>query len=484
MVNIMNKTMIILCAAVSAAFLAAGFITGWLVFSRNGSDTEENISKTSETGSAFESELIAPVVTAHPGSVYDPGTDIDVPVMTANWYSDYEKVHGIVTEAKTLSASYEDKADEAYEYVCGALSEAGALSRYLKYIDRISVTVSGAVYGAHDAESESPIGGGKGYKDIYTTGDYIVRTKSELIDACNKADAGQVIFIPSGVVIDISDIPKSVAGFSLSVHAGVIIASDRGYVREDGTVSTGAKIVTYSTEFKAIYLNRGARMTGLTIDGYDPDQHLMHHARAFSGANAPGSSVYYKLPTVSRYGIRIVGKGVEIDNCEISGFGYAAIMIDKDVKDAYVHHCYIHHNQLQGHGYGVEHYDGATSVVEYNLFNYNRHSIAATGAPVTGYIARYNVDMGDSLGHVFDIHGGANRGDGTTIAGTYCDIYNNTFLSDADPYLLRGTPQEYQNFHRNVCFKEYAEYNTARLVGVRVKVYDNIFGIEELKVKP
>ena len=84
--------------------------------------------------------------------------------------------------------------------------------------------------------------------------------------------------------------------------------------------------------------------------------------------------------------------------------------------------------------------------------------------------------MGDSLEHCFDIHGGADRGDGTDIAGTYCEMYNNTFLTDEYPYWLRGVPEDYQIFYHNVCIKNYDFYSKTYLINKRATLYDNIFG--------
>ena len=89
-------------------------------------------------------------------------------------------------------------------------------------------------------------------------------------------------------------------------------------------------------------------------------------------------------------------------------------------------HCFIHHNQYQGLGYGVC-LDEAETLIEGNLFDANRHSIAGTGRSGSGYEARHNVEMGRSLGHCFDMHGGRDRQDGTDVAGGWMHIHHNTF---------------------------------------------------------
>ena len=263
----------------------------------------------------------------------------------------------------------------------------------------------------------------------------------------------------------------------LSPLGGVTLASDRGRKRDDGSVSAGALIINASEKDSPITACKGSRITGITLDGTNYGTHSAHHVRSFRAENSRGSGYYYSLPLVSTTGITVNGDGAEIDNCELAGFGASAVIISGGYKDIHVHHCYIHHNQTNGLGYGVCHGGNSTSVIEYNLFNYNRHSIAATGAPVTGYIARYNIEMGNSVEHCFDIHGGSDRGDGTNTAGTYCEMYNNTFLNSNEPYWLRGVPEDHQYFYHNICYESYPTYDESHLKGENVRIWDNIFGI-------
>jgi len=412
---------------------------------------------------------------AYPAEAVDYGYQFVPNIVSDLWYGDNEQVMNILKgQKKTVlsgKASYSTVADQINK----AITLQGSFSRYYNYERDLSIELDGVKYGAYVEEGDAPIGGGSGYKDIFTTGDYIVGTLTELTDALEKAQSGEVIFLKGDAAIDISSLVMN--GKYLDVREGVTLASNRGYVYEDGKVATGGKIYSSSMKNKAIYASEGSRISGLILAGGDPNQHLEHHKRAFSVPNAPGHSYYYKLTSVQTDGIYVVGNNVTIDNCEIAGFGHGAIFIKQEMKNLHVTHCYIHHNQANGLGYGISHHDGTESVIEYCLFNYNRHSIAATGAPTTGYIARFNVEMGSSLGHCFDIHGGSDRKDGTNIAGTYCEMYNNTFLADTNPYTLRGVPEDYQEFYHNVCVNEYNRYNTSRLIGTNVSIYDNIFGI-------
>jgi hypothetical protein len=80
-----------------------------------------------------------------------------------------------------------------------------------------------------------------------------------------------------------------------------------------------------------------------------------------------------------------------------------------------IHNNFIHHCQYNGLGNGICH-DQAFSLVECNVFNWNRCPIAGTGVPESGYEARNNVQLETGLIFHFEMHGGEARGDGTDIA--------------------------------------------------------------------
>ncbi|MBT5900817.1 MAG: hypothetical protein HOH58_01770, partial [Opitutaceae bacterium] len=90
-----------------------------------------------------------------------------------------------------------------------------------------------------------------------------------------------------------------------------------------------------------------------------------------------------------------------------------------------------------------------TQPIEHNRFDWNRHSIAGTGAAGSGYVARHNIELGTSLSHCFDIHGGRDRRDGTDIAGRSIEIHHNTFRAPETPIVIRGVPQESCRVHHN-----------------------------------
>lgn len=163
------------------------------------------------------------------------------------------------------------------------------------------------------------------------------------------------------------------------------------------------------------------------------------------------------------------------------GAGYRDVVTggDHEAKDLdslrhQIHHNFIHHCQYNGLGYGVT-VDQASALIEYNLFDWNRHSLAGTGRPGSGYIARHNVELGVSLSHCFDMHGGRDRKDGTDVAGTSIEIYNNTFRAPETPVVIRGVPEEKCDVYRN-WFPRHAGPEQAVRAAARTNVFDNLYG--------
>jgi len=339
-----------------------------------------------------------------------------------------------------------------------------------------SVTLDGEIYGAQ-ADDIGPIGGGKGYTRIVTEGDFVVKNLDELIDALAKAKAGQVVFIPGETEIDCTSLVY-IDKLVLKIPAGVTLAGNRG---EDG--SAGALIYSDALDTNPLMQTLGpkVRITGLRIRGPNPKRYLDHHRRSFSerlpNGKIRGRTYYYKLP-ISR-GIETEHSGLEIDNCEISGFSSAGVFLAKG-GDHHIHHNCIHHCQYQGLGYGVCH-NVSTSLIERNLFDWNRHSIAGTGRSVSGYVARHNVELGTSLGHCFDMHGKPVKG--TVIAGTTIRIHNNTFRAPATPAFIRGAPEDVCEVFQN-WFPRHESPDQAVRHGKNTVVRDNAYGTEPAKVIP
>ncbi len=329
------------------------------------------------------------------------------------------------------------------------------------------IEIDGAVYGAKP-DDRGPIGGGNGHSNIITKGDYTVSDLDALLDALSKAKAGEIIFIPDDTVIDLTA-RIYIDQLALEIPEGVTLAGNRGHGKSEGALLTSDALKT-SEMIRAD--GPDVRVTGLRIQGPNPKRYLDHHRRAF-GRGGAGSSYYYKLPTSN--GVATGHPRLEVDNCEISGFSHAGVDL-RTAQGHHVHHNYIHHCQYQGLGYGVCH-NTASSLIEYNLFDWNRHSIAGTGRPGNSYVARHNVELGVSLSHCFDMHGGRDRKDGTDIAGTSIEIYNNTFRAPQTPVVIRCVPEEKCDVHHNWFLKHRDAAQAVRSSG-KTRVYDNVYASE------
>ncbi len=329
--------------------------------------------------------------------------------------------------------------------------------------------LNGKIYGAKPDE-RGPIGGGAGYNDTFGGGDYLVENLDGLIEALAKARAGQVIFIPAETQIDLTT-RIYIEELELIVPEGVTIAGERG---RNG--SKGALLTSDALKTPFIFKIGGpeVRITGLRIQGPNPKRYVDHHTRSF-GEEGLGREYYYKFPTSMC--ITTEFPRLEVDNCELSAFVRAIALFKGD--DHHIHHNYIHHCQYKGLGYGTS-LAVASALFEYNLFDSNRHSLAGTGSPGCGYVARHNVELGTSLSHCFDMHGGRDRKDGTTIAGTLIEIYNNTFRSTERAVGIRGEPEE-KCVIRNNWITQHSGAKTAVLAEERTDVFDNIYGEHPVK---
>ncbi|MFW6158550.1 MAG: right-handed parallel beta-helix repeat-containing protein [Planctomycetota bacterium] len=327
------------------------------------------------------------------------------------------------------------------------------------------VKIGDTVYGAKPDEC-GPIGGGNGYRNVVTKGDYTVEDLDGLLAALEKAKAGQVVFIPGERTIDLTA-RIYIEELVLEIPEGVTLAGNRGHKG-----SKGAQLTSDALKTPVMIRPTGpdVRVTGLRLRGPNPKRYIEHHRRSF-GRGGKGRTYYYKLPTSN--GIRTDHSRLEVDNCEISGWSHAGVDLRKGDGHK-VHHCYIHHCQYQGLGYGVCH-NVASSVIERNLFDRNRHSIAGTGRPGCGYVARHNVELGVSLSHCFDMHGGRDRKDGTNIAGTSIEVHNNTFRAPQTPVVIRGVPQETCLVHHNWFVKHRSAERAVR-AGAKTTVKDNACG--------
>jgi len=300
-------------------------------------------------------------------------------------------------------------------------------------------------FGCEANPTGDPIGGGEGYRDILTTGDFIVKTTDEFVAALKQATPGQVIYVPDGVEIDLS------AHNTLAIPAGVTLAGSRG---ADG--SEGARIFT-TRKSGRMFVAAGddVRLTGLRFEG------------PYGGSERVAHSAYF---------LSIGDYGTEVDNCEIYNFNVAAIGVGRGATNVQIHHNFIHHSQRSGLGYGVSTSSSDVHIIA-NKFDYCRHHIASSGSPGSGYEAAWNLILPNATSHHFDMHGGRDRGDSTDIAGDWMHVHHNTFQSTHRHVAIRGVPSDGAEIHHNWFANPAAKSVSS---GGNTRVYRNVYGPEKI----
>jgi hypothetical protein len=93
-------------------------------------------------------------------------------------------------------------------------------------------------------------------------------------------------------------------------------------------------------------------------------------------------------------------------------------------------------------------------------------------------VARNNIELGESLSHCFDMHGGRDRKDGTNIAGTSIDIYNNTFRAKERAVVIRGVPIIQCDIHNN-WFLQHTQPQLAVRAEDHTIVSNNAYGADQ-----
>ena len=301
-------------------------------------------------------------------------------------------------------------------------------------------------FGCEANPTGDPIGGGPGYRDIKTSGDFTVRTRQELLDALKQAKAGQTIFLPDGVEIDMT------GANAIDLPPGITLAGTRGL---DG--SLGARLFTTLRTTSPLFRTTGddTRITGLRIEG------------PYAGPE--------KIATFS-YGLSMYHHNSEVDNCEIYNWNCVGIAA-RGGGDVRIHHNYIHHCQQSGYGYGVS-TGGCNCFIIANKFDWCRHDIASSGSPGDSYEAAWNWVGEHATSHRFDMHGGRDRGDGTDIAGDWIHIHHNTFLdTKRAAVVIRGVPSQGADVHHN-WFAQPTAAEAVRAPG-NTRVHRNLCGPEK-----
>ena len=254
---------------------------------------------------------------------------------------------------------------------------------------------------------------------------------------------GTTVRVANGVTLDLSGLKD------IEIHQGVQLLGARN-AQQDGP------LLFTRTRPEVLLAVRGddVRISGLRIRG--PDMGVADNS-GNKRAIAANSLVELQIDHNEIFGFQ--GTAVEIRDgaSRIAPVGLPRVR---------VHDNYIHHNQHIGKlGYGVAVKDGAFVWIERNVFDWNRHAIAADGDPATGYLAYDNLVLQHGgkhrwipfpgfwvHTHQFDVHGTQHCGafsifsDSLYNCGTgghHVDIRYNAFLYTEDAAVkIRGTPVE------------------------------------------
>lgn len=299
-------------------------------------------------------------------------------------------------------------------------------------------------FGCEANPTGNPIGGGAGYDDIKTSGDFAARTVEELLAALRRAKAGQVIFIPDGVDMDMT------GKQNLAIPPGVTLAGARGLKG-----SPGPRLFTTLKATNPLMRTTGdnTRITGLRFEGpYSGSERIATHA----------------------LGLSVTHHNCEVDNCEIYNWNYVGIGVSGG-GTVRIHHNFIHHCQRAGLGYGVATGRANTYIIG-NKFDFCRHDIASSGSPGDCYEAAWNLVLPNAISHRFDMHGGRDRGDDTDIAGDWIHIHHNTFQGAHRAVVIRGVPSQGAEIHHNWFARPVKETVVS---GGNTSVRRNVYGLDK-----
>jgi hypothetical protein len=316
-------------------------------------------------------------------------------------------------------------ANTTYYLAIRATDDAGNISTLSNVPSGKTLTTTGACYGAEACNpTGNPIGGGAGYTRIITETDsrvkYVVTNKDQLLSALNSAKSGEVVFVPSSATIDLT------GASTVTIPAGVILASDRGY---NGRTGGLIKRDNSSTIPKATFMVGGnnVRFTGLRIQG------------PHSGYNTNyGDDVKCAIMEENK-------NGLEVDNCEIYYWSYAGVAFENNSNNSWtghVHHNYIHNISGMGYGYGVMVAYGDV-LIEANNFDYTRHAVIGEGCPGEKFEYRYNSYGANSINPVLDCHRDCGGWSAGGVSGRLYLVHHNTIIySGSVTFNLYGTPSE------------------------------------------
>ncbi len=328
-----------------------------------------------------------------------------------------------------------------------------------------------------------------------------VSTPAELNEVLRSDFRGRVI-VPAGAVWQMTvpcggrdefgrclDVPMT----NIPLRDGVQLVGERGPL--------GSRPMLYTNEKSAPYalfvvegndvLVQGIHFRGPAA-GVRDKKKLPHFVAGIRVNVDPGVEDPAKTPPRRTFGRNVVIRDSEFDEwvssaVEVVGavaFGRGEVPTNytgprvrfEDAGLVRIEGNYFHHNSRDSAGYGVVLGGNAYATIEGNVFNFNRHAVAADGTAFQGYVARFNyvLEGGHTYGNGyygqhFDVHGAGtpeSRADGHYDggpAGERFEVALNTIRGEQDyggfigiaektraAFELRGRPAIGAEFSGNV----------------------------------
>ena len=329
-------------------------------------------------------------------------------------------------------------------------------------------------YGAEANPTGSPIGGGRGYRRILTSGDYTVASRQELLDSLEQAKAGQVVYVKPDAEIDLTGLVH------VAIPDGVTLAGNRGHDDAKGPLLFTEKMGESSYPF-LFGTGSKTRVTGLRIKGPDPD-----YADYTEETKAAGYE----------FGARAIAtrRETEVDNCEISNFYRDGVAANS--KGVHVHHNFLH--DIAAYPVVVGSRSGPPILIEANIIHWGWHATAGTGTAGTGCEARYNIFRPHNIAtpfgnvsHCLDQHPDIDilRARKLRVAGDCVQWHHNTLILHGPStkpdrtvgIKIRGTPRSLARVYNN-WFQTTDVSQALGLSFSNVWIYDNVYGPEKRKL--
>lgn len=275
-----------------------------------------------------------------------------------------------------------------------------------------------------------------------------ISTLDQLKNAIKLSKYGDTIFIANKAKIDLTDESP------LVLPSGIIL-----YGNNEESEKPFFFTKSFATNPLFICKGNNIEINGVRIKGNDSKikqekilEYKIKKAKEKKSTIRDINLIYvYGLP--NSVGIKIYGKNIKILNCEIYNWSHAGIYIYEGAT-VKVANCYIYKNQRIGLGYGIL-VQGKAEIYN-NIFDYNRHAIASSGKSTASYHAHHNICLKNSTiqSHIFDVHGGVDRKDGTNIAGEKFEVNDNIFFveNNYEVFRIRGVSIKETKVYNNTLF--------------------------------